>query len=222
MTRTADELRGQYVYGDVLRPELVRMIPADGRIIGSIGCGTGISEQALVQSGREVHGVDISAPAIELARTRLTSARVVNPDERFPFAERSLDGLILADVIEHIPRAWDVLADYARMVRVGGWVLISVPNMRHWMTIYHFFLRGDWPEMDSGIYDRTHLQVMTRKRLIRWCESAGLEIERWFSRYDPLPKFSRITRTIDLLTLGLFHNWFMFQLQLIARVRPTK
>ena len=58
-------------------------------------------------------------------------------------------------------------------------VLISVPNMRHWMTIYHFILKADWPEMDMGIYDKTHLHV-TRKRLTRWCTNAGLEIERWF------------------------------------------
>ena len=219
MGEISDNLRSQYVYGDVPRPDLVPLFPSDGQIIGSIGCGTGVTEQVLVQAGREVHGVDISAPAIEIAKTRLTSARLIAPDERMPFAERSLDGLILADVIEHIPAAWDVLRDFVKMVRPGGWVLISVPNMRHWMTIYHFLLRADWPEMEMGIYDKTHLHVITRKRLTRWCDRAGLKIERWFPRYDPLPKFSRVTRPMDKLTLGLFHDWFMFQLQLIARVK---
>ena len=90
--------------------------------------------------------------------------------------------------------------------------------MRHWMTILYFILGGDWPEKPTGIFDATHLQVMTKKRLTRWCRDAGLRIERWQDRYDPLPKFRRISIPFDYLTLRLFHNWFMFQLQVVTRV----
>jgi 2-polyprenyl-3-methyl-5-hydroxy-6-metoxy-1,4-benzoquinol methylase len=111
-----------YVYDDVIRDDILTMIPADGRVIGSVGCGYAKSEAMLVLQGREVHGVDISPRAIELASTRLTSARVVSPEERMPFEPDSLDGLILADVIEHMPQAWDYLACFARMVKPGaGW-----------------------------------------------------------------------------------------------------
>jgi 2-polyprenyl-3-methyl-5-hydroxy-6-metoxy-1,4-benzoquinol methylase len=209
----------RYVYGDVVRPDLLRMIPPDGRVIASIGCGTGISEHELVKAGREVHGIDTSPEAIARAAPRLTSARVVAPGDPLPFAPDSLDGLILADVIEHIPMAWEFLATAARAVRPGGWVVISVPNMRHWSTMLRFVLQGDWPERPTGIFDATHVQVMTRKRLARWCAGAGLTVDRWYDRYFPVPKYHRASVVLDWMTLRLFHQWFMFQLQVVCR-RP--
>ena len=207
-----------YVYGDRLGHDILRMVPPDGKVIGSIGCGTGLTEEALVRDGREVHGVDISDEAIAAARGRLTSARVVSPDDRAPFAPGSLDGLILADVIEHIPAAWDALAAFVKAVRPGGWVVISVPNMRSIEVLTHFFLGGDWPEDPGGIFDRTHLQVMSQARLARWCKAAGLTVERWFDQYDPRgPRRIRLMRTLDALTGRLFHGWFMFQLQVRCR-----
>lgn len=51
------------------------MIPSDGLVIGVIGCGRANTEARLVNEGRQVHGVDVSQEAIEVAATRLTSAR---------------------------------------------------------------------------------------------------------------------------------------------------
>ena len=135
-----------YIYGDGVRGDILRLIPADGRVLGSIGCGKAATEAELVQQGREVHGVDISAEAIEIARPRLTTARVVSPGDCRYFSPASLDGLILADRYRHLPRAWEALATFAEAVRPGGWVVISVPNMLCLDAIWTFFFRGDWPE----------------------------------------------------------------------------
>ena len=117
--------KSQYAYLDLPRQDIMRMIPPDGLEIGSIGCGFANTEGLLVSQGRRVYGVDIAPAAIEVARPRLTSARVILPDDRMPFAPDSLDGLILADVVEHIPLAWDRLADFVKVVRPDGWVVIT-------------------------------------------------------------------------------------------------
>jgi SAM-dependent methyltransferase len=135
-----------YQYSDAVRKDILRMIPADGGVLGSIGCGTAASEALLVKSGRIVHGVDISPDAIRVASSRLTTARVVDIDDRQPFAPNSLDGLILADVLEHMPAAWDALRSFAQSVRVGGWVVISVPNMLYLEALYQILWKRDWPE----------------------------------------------------------------------------
>ena len=212
---TAEE--ENYAYSDVAHDYILRMIPKDGKTIGSIGCGWAATEAVLMGEGREVHGVDVSPVAIEVARTRLTSARVISPDDYHPFEDNSLDGLILADVIEHIPAAWDVLASYARAVRPGGWVVISVPNMRSLNVLIRFMVMGDWPENPVGIFDKTHLQVMSSRRLTRWCDRAGLSIERWFDRYEVHLRRGRIAKVLDPLTLRLFHEFFTYQLQCLCR-----
>jgi O-antigen biosynthesis protein len=200
------------------RVDILRMVPSDGHVIGSFGCGAGNTEHELVLQGREVHGVDIAPEAIAASTPRMTTARLISPDERHPFEENSLDGLILADVIEHLPLAWTALKEITKSVKKGGWVIISVPNMRNIDVLKQFALRGDWPEDPIGIFDQTHIQVMSDRRLERWCEAAGLRIERKFDKYDPFgPRRYAFFRTLDLITFKRFHSWFMYQLQFLCR-----
>ncbi|MEX0774930.1 MAG: class I SAM-dependent methyltransferase [Phycisphaeraceae bacterium] len=207
-------------YPDLVRHDVLKLVPADGQVIGSIGCHRGATEAELIKRGRQVHGVDINADAIAVAATRLTSARIVSPDDWHPFADASLDGLILADVMEHIPQAWDALACFARMVRPGGWVVISVPHMRNFSVLWHLILRGDWPEHDLGVFDRTHTQVTTRRRLERWCRAAGLVPEQWQWQYDAwtYAQYRRL-RIVNALTGRLLNSWFMLQTQVRCRVQ---
>lgn len=206
-----------YAYYDTPREDILRMVPSDGQVIGSIGCGYGATEAVLVSQGREVHGVDIVAEAIERAAKRLTSARVIAADDVAPFDAGSLDGLILADVIEHIPRAWEALGSFVRAVKPGGWVVVSVPNMRSLKVLKWLMVRGDWPEEPTGIFDATHVQVMTRKRLVRWCGGAGLKIERWYDAYLSNRWKRSLLRVVDYGTFRLFKDWWMVQLQCVAR-----
>ena len=206
-----------YVYLDQPRADIRRMIPPDGKVIGTIGCGRAATEAQLVRDGREVHGVDVSPEAIEAARGRLTSARVIDPGEESPFEENSLDGLILADVLEHLPMAWLKLQSFAKAVKPGGWVVISVPNNRYVEALFPLLLKGDWPEYPMGIFDETHLQVMTHKRLDRWCKAAGLRKEAEFDLYD-FSFFKRnLYRAINLGTFRLFRSFLTFEVQ--ARYR---
>ena len=206
-----------YVYLDEPRPDIYRMIPPDGKVIGTVGCGRAATEAQLVREGREVHGVDVSAEAMEVAKTRLTSARVIEPGDETPFEENSLDGLILADVLEHMPLAWNRLKSLVRAVKPGGWVVISVPNNRYVEALVPLLFKGDWPEYPMGIFDETHIQVLTHKRLDRWCRDAGLKKEAEFDLYD-FSFFKRnVYRALNLATLRLFRSFLTFEVQ--ARYR---
>ena len=206
-----------YVYLDEPRPDIYRMIPPDGKVIGTIGCGRAATEAQLIREGREVHGVDVSAEAMEVASTRLTTARVIDPGDEMPFEENSLDGLILADVLEHMPLAWDRLKNLVRAVKPGGWVVISVPNNRYVEALVPLLFKGDWPEYPMGIFDETHVQVLTHKRLDRWCRDAGLKKEAEFDLYDFTFLKRNIYRTLNLATLRLFRSFLTFEVQ--ARYR---
>lgn len=206
-----------YVYLDVAWPNILRMIPPDGKVIGSIGCGRAATERRLVEEGREVHGVDVSPEAIAVASARLTSARLIGAEEETPFGEATLDGLILADVLEHLPMAWAKLQTFSRAVKPGGWVVISVPNNRYIEALVPLVVMGDWPEEPMGIFDQTHLQVMTHKRLDRWCKAAGLQKEASFRRYDDRFVRRNIYRLLNVSSFGLLESFFMWQIQ--ARYR---
>ena len=207
MAKTLDD----YPYLDTLRTDVLSLVPESGRVIGSVGCGQAKTEELLVRAGREVHGVDISPRAIEIAQRRLTSARVIDGNDTQPFAENSLDGLILTDVLEHLPFARHRLGSYAKMVKTGGWIVISVPNMRHLGVLSELVFKGDWPEYPMGIFDETHIQVMTHKRLRRWADDAGLKFQRYQDSYDSRFWQRNIYRAIDRVTFGYFKSFFQFE-----------
>ena len=208
-----------YVYLDEVRPDIYRMIPPDGKVIGTIGCGRAATEAQLVREGREVHGVDVSPEAIEAASARLTTARVIQPTEEAPFEDNSLDGLILADVLEHMPLAWLKLRSFVRAVKPGGWVVISVPNNRYVEALIPLLLKGDWPEYPMGIFDETHVQVLTHKRLDRWCREAGLRKEAEFDLYDFSFLKRNVYRALNLATFRIFRSFLTFEVQ--ARYRRS-
>ncbi|MEO8315187.1 MAG: class I SAM-dependent methyltransferase [Pseudomonadota bacterium] len=211
------EAARSYAYQDLPNWNILRLVPPDGQVIGTIGCGYATTEYELVKRGRQIHGVDVSASAIERAGTRLTSARVVDPSNEMPFAQGSLDGLILADVIEHMPSAHLRLRRYASMLKIGGWAVISVPNMRHWMVLHQLALRGDWPEHPLGIFDDTHVQVMTHRRLERWATDAGLRLERWQDAYESRFLRRNIDRAINLASFKLLRGFVTYQVQGLFR-----
>jgi 2-polyprenyl-3-methyl-5-hydroxy-6-metoxy-1,4-benzoquinol methylase len=207
---TSVESEKPYVYQDTVRHNILKMIPPDGKVIGSIGCGYATTESVLTAQGREVHGVDLSPQAIEVAKTRLASARVVAPDDGMPFERASLDGLILADMLEHMPAAWNRLSLFAEMLKPGGWVVISVPNMRYYEAL-GTLIGGEWLEQPVGIFDETHLQVMTHRRLLRWCKGAGLRLDGWFDSYHHSFYKRNICRVVNLASFKLFRGFTVYQ-----------
>lgn len=208
---------GVYPYQDSVRQDILRMVPQDGKVIGSIGCGRAATEAVLVEKGRQVHGVDIAGQAADVARSRLTDFRLIDPSEHMPFAPASLDGLILADVLEHIPMAAARLRSYADMLRPGGWLVVSVPNMRYLEVLGTLVIKGEWYEHPLGIFDETHVQVMTHRRLKRWADNASLRLDRWSRAYDYRFLRRNVYRAIDVATLRTMHSFLTPAVQGVFR-----
>ena len=96
-----------------------------------IGCGGGVV-CALVAEHAHITGLDISSFAISKARERCASqdaAFVVGSAIRLPFDDNAFDGVYSFEMLEHL---WDPVAslrEMARVVRPGGFILLSTPNL---------------------------------------------------------------------------------------------
>lgn len=85
------------------------------------------------------------------------------------------DAILFLDVLEHLARPDRVLRDAHSLLKPGGVVLCSIPNVAHW-RMRLMLLRGRWDYTESGLMDRTHLRWYTRRTARDLVAGAGYEI----------------------------------------------
>lgn len=177
------------------RPDVQSVVSAAGRRVLDVGCAEGALGAALKAAGAAfVAGVERHPEAVRAARARLDA--VVEGDlltAALPFAPASFDYLVFADVLEHLPDPEAALRRYLPLLAADGRVVVSVPNMRFYLVLLRLML-DRWAYTDSGIRDRTHLRIFTRRSLIALLAAAGLDLERLQRNYRLVEDQSRISR----------------------------
>ncbi len=96
-------------------------------------------------------------------------------DVRFSVRQKIFDVVVFADVVDHLPCPTEVVTQAIRMVKHGGLVLISAPNVTH-RTVRLKLLRGRFEYEDTGIFHATHLRWFTAKAIRLLCADAGLDV----------------------------------------------
>jgi ubiquinone/menaquinone biosynthesis C-methylase UbiE len=100
-----------------------------------VGCGTGALAARLADSGYDVVGLDPSRGMLEILRERAPGVEaVLGSAMEIPFAEGEFDVSLSVATLHHIADPGDVrraLAEMARVVRVGGHVLVWDHNPRN-------------------------------------------------------------------------------------------
>jgi SAM-dependent methyltransferase len=111
-----------------------RFARAGDRVL-DLGCGTGDLARALAAAGFRVAGCDIAGQMLaRAARQREGCAgwvRLAPGWRRLPFASASFDVVVAASVLEYVAEPAVVLRECARVLRPGGVVLYTVPDLRH-------------------------------------------------------------------------------------------
>jgi len=103
------------------------------------GCGTG----GLIRRLAPAHawrwsGIDLSPLACELARRRLGAGADIREGSvtALPWAEAAFDAVVSADVLYHVDDDAAALAEFRRVLRPGGRMIVNVPAYR-WLWSYH-------------------------------------------------------------------------------------
>jgi SAM-dependent methyltransferase len=89
-------------------------------------CGTGRFAEFLARRGHEVIGVDSSPDMLALARRRVPEGEFhLGELDRLPLPDDSADVIVCALALDHVPRLEPVLAEFVRVLRPGGDLVIS-------------------------------------------------------------------------------------------------
>jgi len=171
---------GDHPYFNNPRPEMQAILPPGLQRVLELGCGSGSFGAALKRAGvREVVGIECAAAAAQAARGVLD--RVVAADverDTLDLPAEAFDALVCNDVLEHLVDPWRALKALRVHLRPGGWLLASIPNVRHHRVVRRLIWPGQWRYEDDGVLDRTHLRFFTRQSVRELVEGAGFRIER--------------------------------------------
>lgn len=132
-----------------------------------IGAGSGAFGRVLRERGvSAVDAIEIDQEALEHIRPFYRSATTSLQD----VPNAGYDVALLLDVLEHLTNAEEFFAEALAKVKVGGKLLVSVPNIAHW-SIRLSLLCGYFNYTSRGILDRTHVRFFTVTTLQQFLRS---------------------------------------------------
>ena len=165
-----------------------------------LGCGDGrFTLKARERIGtKRVYGVDIYDPSIERAKSR--GIHVIKWDLNefpYPFKDNEFDVVLSNQVIEHLFYPVKFMREVFRLLKPGGYAVISTENLASWDNIvalvfgYLPFSMG----LDSGVVklgnplsphngevlEKTgppHVRILTLRALIELSKFVGFKVER--------------------------------------------
>ena len=201
------------------RLDILTLIPTNTKKVLDVGCSAGelgknLKEKLHVE---EVIGIEFNEDAAKIASGHLDEVFIGNVEDiNLPFESDYFDCIIYADILEHLINPWAVLKKHKNLLKGDGFIIISIPNIRHIHTFSNL-LRGNWKYVSRGIFDKTHLRFFTLKSVTESLNNAGYSIvilKRNYRLFEGSGKFASVAK---VLSCWIFRDFFTFQYLIVAR-----
>ncbi len=188
---------------------------AMGSRVLELGCGAGALCQRLADAGYDILGVDMNSEAFQ-AELPFRQLDLENHNQVSEFCSefsddgKKFDAVVCAEVIEHVENPWQLMRDIASLVRPGGVVLLSTPNIGSWYSRLRFFISGKFPFFHKSDSEYGHIHALTETELELITQQALLDVEKII----PAGHLPRLWLSGSILTqltnlLGFFGSFFM-------------
>ncbi|MGI8537572.1 MAG: methyltransferase domain-containing protein [Mycobacteriales bacterium] len=111
-----------------------RLVPAavrEGSLLLDLACGGGLLAPHLAGKGHRHVGLDLSAPALPLARAH--GVKPVRGDVlHLPFTDEVADVVVAGEVLEHVAEPLRLVAEAIRVLRPGGTLVLDTIAATWW------------------------------------------------------------------------------------------
>ena len=171
-------------YYEQANPDLLYRIPVNAKAVLEIGCGAGALGEAYKAINPNATYVGVELMPEPAAQARKVLDHVIEGDISkkeigqlsIPKKITKVDCLIFGDVLEHLVEPEYVLKKLLPLLKDNGVLLLCIPNVQHWSVLANL-LRGEWPQEEQGIFDRTHLRWFTKQSVVNMLITQGLNIK---------------------------------------------
>ncbi|GJL79572.1 MAG: hypothetical protein NPINA01_25610 [Nitrospinaceae bacterium] len=183
-----------------------------------IGCGEGQLAPILTEKRCCVDGMDINIRRMTECRSHYKNLYEVNIESfAFDQHDRQYDVVVLSDVLEHLNAPDKVLEKSSLLLKEGGKILISLPNVAYFSNRLGL-LFGRWDYQDEGILDRTHVRFFTFSTGREFVEAGGYLVSEMAPEMPVIA--SKWKRSIFSFAC---HRWpSLFAIGWVIEARPEK
>jgi methionine biosynthesis protein MetW len=131
----------------------------------------------LADKGADVVGVDMSSVAVAKAQEKGIEAHQADLDvDTLPFPDGSFDTLLSDSGLEHRYHVERALDEAVRVLRTGGKLILTLPNLGHWRCRL-WLLLGRFPYLPNSPTDPTHLRFFTMREAKRLLQERSIVVE---------------------------------------------
>lgn len=183
------------------------------RSVLDIGCAGGVNAAWYRNHGAErLVGVEPDEASATRAAARFDRVLTSSIEDAIPSIGERFELIVCADVLEHLIDPWTVLRDLRTLAEPNGVLVISMPNIRFYRTLWRIAFGAGFRYEQSGILDSTHIRFFTRATLLEMVAEAGWDTQRIEAVY-----FDRPGSWLGRLTRRRSDEWFGYEWYLLAR-----
>jgi SAM-dependent methyltransferase len=159
------------------RSEVIELLPAAANSVLSVGCGWGLTEEAIGASGRQVTAIPLDAVIAASAESR--GIRTLPPDFDAAFEaldERRFDAIVLLEVLEHLADPLALLRRLAGRLAPGGTMLVGLHHFGDVACLRRRF-KGDADLKRIGAardFEELRFRPLVPGRVRAWLAESGL------------------------------------------------
>jgi SAM-dependent methyltransferase len=198
-------------YGQA-REDILPHVPAGTQRVLEVGCARGATGRLLRERrGCTVVGVELNPLVARAAARHLDRVITADVSELDPAAlgEDPFDLVLALELFEHLAEPERFLELARRLLRPGGTVLLSVPNVGHHAVVLDL-LAGRWDYLPIGLLCSTHLRFFTRRTLESWLDRLGFDDYTLIPQHGDAPaELQQLAAAVEvdaesLRTLGFY------------------
>ena len=176
-----------------------------------VGAGYGATLSHIKNSGlaNKVVGIELYKDTKNPERYHPTVEFIFGDIEQLNIhaLSQTFDVILLPDVLEHLWQPNIALQKAKTMLKNEGFLLVSMPNIRHYTAFIQIFIKGSFKYQNSGIFDNTHARFYCKKDMLQLFKNNGWQVVNSRASLSYYKGFS-FAKLLNQISFGAFEAFF--------------